>query len=500
MIIWYRYLYVMLILSLLSACSTSMSTPLPLVAIASATGVPALPSPTHPRSTTVTPMYTSIPSTHSATPDVPTVTPTPQGLNPDGPYVMFETGSGIWITNPDGTFATRLIDYHFTSELDLHVLVSPAGDRLALVVSNDQGLDLVMIQIPDGETRLITHLIDAVPPEVFDPVSPNSFATYAIRDYNSIAWQPPDGRLLAFTGAINGSTSDLYLYDTLTGEITQLTDGPSQAVMPVWSPDGQYILHFGVSWVPPFGGAIIGANQFDGVWAVRVSDGEVISLPKNMGNNPDFIGWYDDNHYITFDTGECSSQNLHTVDVATGVTTPLMEASFYYYIAQSPENGAILFSSAEGCEDSLGEGVFLLSPGQDIATRVHDKKAWAVHWLPESQVFDAYPEGLLSADGRTYHEPPVYEHSYKPAVSSQGYQAWEVIEDFKGRVEVRVPGGDWQTVLDGSIDALIWDPLDGQTLLIALSDGSILAADHPNFVPRLVGRLGDGVYQVIWSP
>ena len=60
-----------------------------------------------------------------------------------------------------------------------------------------------------------------------------------------VAWQPGDGRLLAFIGASNGPTADLYLYDTQTREITQLTDGPSQAVLPVWSPDGQYILHLG---------------------------------------------------------------------------------------------------------------------------------------------------------------------------------------------------------------------------------------------------------------
>lgn len=454
--------------------------------------IPALPSPTE----------TSLPptSTRSPVPPTPTQTPAPTGLNDTGPYVLFEAQNGIWITNPDGSFPTQLAEHDITSVFGLRSSVSPTAHRLALVISNDLGLDLVLIKIPSGETETITQLISRTPDQENDPISANSFATYAIRDYDSVAWQPGEGRFLAFIGAINGPTADLYLYDTQTREITQLTDGPSQAVMPTWSPDGQYILHFGVSWVPPFGGAIIGANQFDGVWAVRASDGKVITLPKNAGSNPNFVGWQDDSHYITYDTGECSEENLRSVDVVSDETTPIMNASFYYYIDRSPENGALLFSSAPGCPNSLGEGIFLLDAGQTDPIMLHDKRAWEIRWMPESKLFFAYPEGLYSSDGKVYSDPPVYDKSYNPAISKQGYQAWEVIENQKGRVVVRVPNADWQTILNGSVSELIWDPVDGKTLLIALGDGSIYAATYPDFAPRLMGSLGATVMQMIWLP
>ena len=316
----------------------------------------------------------------------------------------------------------------------------------------------------------ITHLIAITQEEEYaNLTSEKAFATYAIRDYDSVAWQPGDGRLLAFMGAINGPTSDLYVYDTHTGEITQLTNGGSQAIMPTWSPDGQYILHFGVSWVPPFGGAILGANRLDGVWAARVSDGEIITLPKPEGASPNFVAWQDDSHYITYDNDdECHHQNLRSVNVSNGQATPIMDYSFYTTVGYSPDNGAILFSSVPGCANSLGEGTFLLLPGQASPKKVLDKRVYEIRWMPESKVFNAYPEALISSDGNTLYYPPVYDKSFDPAVSSQGYQAWEVIENQKGRVVVKLPGGDWQTIMNGSVDALIWDPMEGKTLLITL--------------------------------
>ncbi|HEX7620715.1 MAG TPA: hypothetical protein VF359_05895, partial [Anaerolineales bacterium] len=453
------------------------------------TGTAALQSPLPNQSPApLRPTDTSTPPTPTDTsaPLTPTNTPAPTSLNATGPFIMFKGQGGIWITNPDGSFPTLVSDVQVQG--DLRHAISPAGDHIALVVKNEQGLDLVLVNIPGGKTETIAHLISITQAEEYaNPTSPKAFATYAIRDVDSVAWQPGDGRLLAFTGAINGPSSDLYLYDTQTKVITQLTSGPSQAIQPTWSPDGQYILNYGVSSVPPFGGAIAPYNQLDGVWAVHVSDGKIISLPKPKGNRPHFVGWQDDSHYITYDSDEkCDSTNLRSVNVASGETKSLMDYSFYSFIALSPENGALLFSSAPGCPSSLGEGTFLLLPGQTTPVKLLEKRAWEIDWMPESKVFFAYPEALLSSDGNTRYDPPVYDNSFEPAGSKEGYQAWEVIENYQGRVEVKAPGSEWKTVLNYSVRQLIWDPIDGRTLLIALGDGSLYSASYPDFTPHLI--------------
>jgi hypothetical protein len=82
----------------------------------------------------------------------------------------------------------------------------------------------------------------------------------------------------------------------------------------------------------------------------------------------------------------------------------------------------------------------------------------------------------------------------------KGYQAWEVIQNQVSSVMVKVYPGDWQTVFTGNARSIIWDPIDGNTLLIALDDGSLYAASAPDFTPRQMGSLGGSIDQAIWLP
>ena len=487
-----RILALLAILSVSIACSffTATAPPSSTVVPNTTESIPA---------TVVSTLPGDLPSLTPETP-LPAFTPVPASLNPSGPYVLFSTGTGIWITNPDGSIPSQLTDLDM-GLADLHQALSPDGSRLALVARDDLGIGLYLVQIPGGETQKIAQLLLLTEEDLYDATSPKALASYAIMDYSNVAWQPGEDRLLAFTGAINGPTSDLYLYDTQSGEFTQLTDGPSQAIAPSWSPDGEYILHYGVSWVPPFGGAIVGYNRLDGAWAVRASDGELINQPKPKGYHGNFVGWQDDSHYMIFDSDEtCTSVNLRNVNVVDGKTTLVMDYSFYYSIAQSPENMALLFSGDEGCASSPGEGIFLLPAGHSDLIQLANKKAYEIYWLPESGVFQAYPEALFSSDGSIRYDPPVYDKSFQPAISKLGNQAWEVIENTKGRVALKTPDGDWKTLLNGSVEELIWDPINGDTLIIALADGSLYSAQAPDFSPRLMGNLGGRSNQAIWIP
>jgi len=159
----------------------------------------------------------------------------------------------------------------------------------------------------------------------------------------------------------------------------------------------------------------------------------------------------------------------------------------------------VIFAGAAGCASSPGDGTFLLLPGQTAPVKLLDKKTYEVHWLPESKVFQAYPEALFSADGTKKYDPPVYDKSFEPAISMKGYQAWEVIENQQGRVVVKTSAEDWKTIINGMVDQLIWDPINGNTLFIAARDGSLYAASFPDFTPHMMGKAGS-INQAIWLP
>jgi dipeptidyl aminopeptidase/acylaminoacyl peptidase len=409
---------------------------------------------------------------------------------------MYAGPEGIWTSKPDGTSLTKLTDLG-TSGIDLRRLRSPMGDRIALTVQTEEGFDLVEVLIPGGETKTIAHLYSITEEElVAEPTSERAFTAYAIRDYDNLAWQP-GGRYLAFVGAMDGPTADLYLYDTESDEIKRLTDGDEvQAVFPTWSWDGEFILLYGVSWRGPFGGAILGHDHLDEVVSIQVSTGKgfLLPVPKSVAFN--FGGWQDERHFITYDSDEtCGSRNLRSVDLLTGEVTPLMDASFTFGTAIL--YGPFLFTSA-ACPNSLGEGTFLLPHGETTPIKLLDKQVAELSWVTDSNAFYAYPEGFFSADGTKLYEPPVYGKSYHPAISYNGYQAWEVIENRQGRVVIKVPGGDWQTVLEGDVAGLAWNVLSSPTLTIVLKDGSLYTASAPGFTPQLMGTV-EGVNQ-IWVP
>jgi dipeptidyl aminopeptidase/acylaminoacyl peptidase len=447
----------------------------------------------------------TLPSAPSATSILPTspgapsaAAATPAGLALQGPYVLFAGQNiGVWLANPDGSYPTQLSD-QWLFGFDLHHALSPLGDRLALVTKNEDGLDLVEIALPDGAWRTLAHLISITPDQLaLDPTSEKSIAAMMIGEYDTVAWQPPDGRRIAYAGAEGGPTSDIYIVDTTTGEIRQLTDGPSQAIFPSWSPDGGYVYQVGVSLVPPFGGAIGGFNRMDGSWAVRVPDGQVISQPA-LVHPSGFLGWVDGTDYLMLDW----AGDLSQVDAATGEARALLTGFCPIADAvQSGDAGTLLISVLPETECPFGVGVYLWDPAGTSAPAFLDpERSWGLQWLEESAVFYVYPMALISPDGSIRREPPTADSSFHPAVSKKGYEAWEVIENTQGRVVVRVPGGDWREILQADVAQLVWDPTSGDTLLIAARDGTLYAATAPDFVPRIVADLGGSVDQAIWVP
>jgi hypothetical protein len=458
---------------------------------------------------TASPSTETLPPTSSASPTAsvppaPTATDTAPsgGLNAAGPYAVFEGPNGVWIANPDGGFPTRISEKGLGAGQDLRAAFSPRGDRMAMAAETKTGLDLLLIGLPGGETTVLARLLETTRVErMLNSLSPEAFAYSAIMEYPSLAWRPADGNVLAYIGGGKEPNADLYTYD-LTWEKTRHVEAqPSQAVRPVWSPDGDYLLFFGVEWLPPYGPTLVTHNPMAGFWAVHVADNQLLPQPAPAGTYRNFLGWRDSSRYLVYDSdGDCPARRVRAVDISTGETSPIAEFCLSTPPAFSPENGALLLSVDAGCGCGIEEGVYLLLPGADEPVRLMAQAAFELSWLPESGLFYAYPYALFTPDGMTRCDPPAVGSSYRPAVSVTGRQAWQVAEEKFNSLVIREPGGEWQTVLEGGIAALLWDPLSGETLLIALENGELFAAAAPDFTPRSLGLLAGPIERAAWTP
>jgi hypothetical protein len=483
------------LLLLLSACSRNPA--------AGETNPSATPTLASPGLSSLPPSREPSQSSTPAATNTPMEPPPASGLNPSGPYVVFEGDRGIWIANPDGSFPTRISENGIGNDgRELRAAISPGDGDIAAVVTGKTGVDLALIEVPSGRTRILSRLVDITRNELaMNSMTPEAFAYYAITGFPNPAWQPGSGDILAYVGAGDGDTADLFAYDLTQGTIRQIEADPSQAISPVWSPHGEYLLYFGVEWLPPFGATYITFDPMKGFWGARMGDNRILPQTNLRGTYRNFAGWQDDTHYLVYDTDEeCFAHNLRAVDLLTGGESSVADFCFFAQPVWSPSSGAVLVSVDAGCDCWTGEGVYLIRPDLTKPVRLSDKKALELYWLPESGVFYAYPETLFSADGRARYDPPVRGSSYRPAVSISGHQAWVVIEDHRSRVMVHYRDGSWMTVLEGDVGTMIWDPVSGETLLIVLDTGALYAASAPDFIPEAIDNLAGYYDQSSWTP
>jgi Tol biopolymer transport system component len=94
-----------------------------------------------------------------------------------------------------------------------------------------------LVRLSDGLTIKKINLL----PPVFSDTLGGTYPSF-LQGLFSRSWSP-DNRYLAFSGATDGPSSDVYLYDTVQQTVTRLTDGPENIQWMEWSPDGKRILH-----------------------------------------------------------------------------------------------------------------------------------------------------------------------------------------------------------------------------------------------------------------
>ena len=395
-------------------------------------------------------------------------------LSASGPWLTYITGEGIVAVNPDGTGRTLLAPPPLASVVaitfDMPNGIAPNTGWLATRVERVEppGWDLNLLHMPDGQVKTITPLLS---PELEGELEEGNLD---IDIENAIFWEgdalrwSPDGRYLAFIAALDGPSSDLYVYDTADGTVMRLTSGLNQAATPIWSADGRWIVH---QEVETFGsGAGWSVNT---IWAAAADGSAIVRLYDVPDyNGPEmFLGVTTSNDLLVYRWSQ-STPDLHVVSIDDGRVTVLHEGfPSVDAVALDPLSGAIAFTAGN---------LYLRSSGSD-AVSVIDLRPWSdVIWAPGFNQFFAQGEARVLALTPAGESRVISEEQAIPVPSPDG--SWLALS---GKT-LRLYSASWELVQELAIgtSTVIWR-LDSEGLFF-VEDDSLYYLPVPDGQPMLV--------------
>lgn len=378
---------------------TRLSTWVALLVILSACGTP--PTPTAPLSPTPRPTVSEA-TVSKATPAAaplppPTEAPTSTAaataaptrpLSATGPWLAIKADDGLWIADADGAGLTHFVDTPLINQ----IAPSPGGGRIAFITSNAQqynGLELNLLTLPGGEAKMITPLQqEGVDTLTHDIGSPEYESARAIVEHKALAWSP-DGKVLAFIGAPESPSADLYMYFVEDGRIARISEEPSQVYGLSWSADNNRLVFGGVD---TFG---TGAGYaMAGLWVAHADGAGVGPLYAPTGADETILGWRTPDTFVAVGwNAECGSHSIHSdnINVQNGAPQTLHDNCFNA-IAFDPVSGAIMFGVdrflADFSEVKQKPGVYLLPPDATEAKQVLEVvNATQIEWSLENNAF-----------------------------------------------------------------------------------------------------------------
>jgi len=186
--------------------------------------------------------------------------------------------------------------------------------------------EMILFELPSGEIREQFPLFRCEgTPDVCHKAS--LFWTWDVK--TKPAWSP-DGRYLAFAAVVDTADSDLFIYDTQTGELRHFPHSSGWAGYCEWSPDGTHII-LQETYYAEYPESLDDYNNA-AVSSVSVRTGESAFLyAHHRGYSPLNIIWLDNSRFVNYEgfLGVLdSATNLRFVDFETGESRILFDGHF----------------------------------------------------------------------------------------------------------------------------------------------------------------------------
>jgi hypothetical protein len=441
----------------------------------------------------------------------PTITLTPAPtlavpLNENGPWLVDSSLEGLLFMNLDGTGLTQLAingDWSFhwpkSSAFSEKWVALETGKRPGYTDVNlnnfPDDLAYRLLQIPSGQfERTIPLISSKLVAEIRQVEYWMPFPTiiHALAS-SPIQWSP-DGRYLAFIAALDGPSSDLYVYDTARDRIRRLTDGPNEAYIMSWSPDSQWILHAEVTSYATHTVLIGGRPRATAVWVASPDGSQVRKVHDVDDEVVQFQGWLSPNVYVEQMIMDYENYqfNINTVDIRSGKMTSIYPC--FGSFAGLTTEGDIIFRS-EGytdtmkynpqyaCSDPLPSGYYVFRDGNSFSlpqfpTRYMPKWnealkkfiAWTSEeteiWDLSGQLITAFPQEkcypLVSPDGKWFAFWYPCDKDYERERRIRFYNPeGEMLQEYFMKADCSY----WNPDTPLKVDCLYWNPDSSGTFL-----------------------------------
>ena len=475
-----RTLLLISFLILLSACSPSAGTSEP-PATNPPTAAPGIDAPDEVGTSPDSVSSTAIPNPGSDDP-VP-------GIANQGPWLMILSPDGLWLPNANYSGARQITFQHLLAPQDITAMPAPAGGYLAYITGEQltQNLTLHLYGLPRG----LAQTLPLVAPE-FEPAPDNTVAgdptfeaARSIFEATSLGWSP-DGRQLAFGAVLESASADLYLlavdeFFSTGNSVVRITDEPGQAINPLWSPDGEWIVYLEADDLG------IGAGKhLAAVRAVAPLTGEQRLLYEPAeGLDELIVGWIGTWRLAVHSREPgCGSIELRTFHIGSGEVRSLWPTPLNG-VALDPDSRRLLITIdqfAASCGQGDGRaGIFLLDPSGTEPLQLSTEEAFLPIWSPEAGMFFARTADRvlgIRPDGEVIDlmaPQPVL-----PLPSSEGVRlAWAT----HAGLWIAELGQAPQSVFEGPVFGIAWLP-DGR--LLFLSEDRMYLVAAPDFSPVLI--------------
>jgi WD40 repeat protein len=407
-------------------------------------------------------------------------------------FLLAITSSGIWKVNETTREALQISTDVIDAPRPYRRGLSPDKKYFAYL-TGDLDPTLVLLNLQTNSRvfeKPLTSPNSQIKPDM-DASDPGQSVLRAMQTSDSMAWSP-DSTHLAFVGAMENTSTDLYFINAADLTISRLSDEDSNAAYIHWSPDGRFIEFVTVN---NFGTGA-GMNM-DAIWVYDRSQGYAKLLEQSTSAGEEFVSWINnESFYIHSWSAICSSHNLRIINAVTGEQDVILESCFSG-VAYDPNGkmGIVAVSDMfiDACQcgdvDEFGTYSFGESLGMGDAS-IKIKKfeyinAYNVELLDPGNLFAIYTdEGLSHLFDETGFPISIPDGvaGVKPFPSPSGdYWAWYPY--FGDNTGLWVTDNQMNIFeLSGtSTGNMVWRD-DGNRLYF-IESNQILYADAPDFYP-----------------